>query len=144
MIERLTPAHLPECARLYVETFNAPPWNEAWREEDATQRLKDYLDTPRSHGVGLTSPDGTMLGLALGHRERFGPVDHFLLKELCIHPDHQRQGHGTTLMNALESQLPDIHHWHLVTARNSEAATFYQKLNFRPAARMAVFVRTPQ
>jgi hypothetical protein len=66
-----------------METFNAPPWNESWRVDDALQRLRDVLATPRSHGVCVSASDGELLGFALGRLERSGPEDHFLLKEMC-------------------------------------------------------------
>lgn len=141
MITTLAAADLERCAALYTATFNAPPWNERWRAEDARQRLTDFLNTPRSSGVCLSAPGGELLGFALGHRERSGPDDHFLLQEMCVGGAHQRKGHGTTLLKALADRLPSVEHWYLLTARDSDAAAFYTRNGFRPAGRMAVFVR---
>ncbi|WP_344509771.1 GNAT family N-acetyltransferase [Dactylosporangium maewongense] len=141
IISALTEQDLGSCASLYVATFNAPPWNESWRVEDATRRLGDFLATPRAHGVGLRAPDGELLGFAIGHLERSGAEDHFLLQELCVRPARQRQGHGSALLGALADRKPDVRHWYLLTARDSDAALFYEKNGFRPAPRMAVFVR---
>ncbi|MEV0136433.1 GNAT family N-acetyltransferase [Dactylosporangium sp. NPDC050688] len=142
MISTLTEQDLNPCALLFVATFNAPPWSESWRVEDATQRLADFLATPRAHGVGLRAQDGELLGFAIGHLERSGVVDHFLLQEMCVRPARQRHGHGTALLEALADRLPGVHHWYLLTARDSDASVFYQKNGFRPAGRMAVFVRS--
>ena len=141
MISPLTSGDLAACAALYVEAFNAPPWNESWRLEDATQRLGDFLATPRSLGIALSDPDDRMIGFALGHLERSGAEDHFLLKEMCVRTSEQRQGHGTTLLEALSERLRGVRHWYLMTARDSGASAFYEKHGFRPAARMGVFVR---
>lgn len=141
MISTLTEQDLNTCASLYVATFNAPPWSESWRVEDATQRLADFLATPRAHGVCLSAPDGELLGFAIGHLERSGAEDHFLLKEMCVRPARQRQGHGTALLEALTDRMPDVRHWYLLTARDSDASMFYETNGFRPAGRMAVFVR---
>jgi GNAT superfamily N-acetyltransferase len=89
----------------------------------------------------MVASDGDLLGFALGNLERSGHEDHFLLREMCVRTTRQRQGHGTALLQALGDQMPDVRHWYLLTARNSDASAFYQKNGFRPAERMAVFVR---
>lgn len=139
MITALTRESLDACASLYVDTFNAPPWNESWTAHDAAQRLGDVLATPRAFGVCSSTADGEVLGFALGHLERSGADDHFLLQELCVRPG--AQGHGTELLEALADRLGQALHWYLLTARDSDAATFYERNGFRPAERMGVFVR---
>jgi len=141
VISTLTGEELAACVSLYVETFNAPPWNESWRVQDATQRLGDFLSTPRAQGVCLTDADGRLVGFALGHLERSGGEDHFLLKEMCVRTSQQKQGHGTLLLGALADRLSGVRHWYLLTARDSHAAAFYGRNGFRPAGRMGVFVR---
>nr|WP_221377164.1 GNAT family N-acetyltransferase [Actinoplanes polyasparticus] len=141
MIGSLTKQDVDACAALYVETFNAPPWNECWRVEDASQRLADFLATPRAYGVLLSAADGALLGFAVGHLERSEGEDHFLLQEMCVRPAWQRQGHGTALLEGLAARMPDVRRWYLLTARDSEASRFYSKNGFRLAGRMSVFVR---
>lgn len=141
MISTLTDADLEACVVLYVETFNAPPWNEAWEVADATQRLSDFLATPRAQGVCATDSDGRLVGFALGHLERSGAEDHFLLKEMCVRAPQQRRGHGTLLLEGLTERLGGVRHWYLLTARESDASAFYERNGFRPAGRMGVFVR---
>ena len=55
-------------ASLYVETFNAPPWNESWDVSDAHRRLGDFLATPGAHGVADRSgrPVGWFCARACG------------------------------------------------------------------------------
>ncbi len=66
-----------------------------------------------------------MTGFALGHRERSGSEDHFLLQEMCVAPGRQRAGVGAALLEALGAAMPDVRHWFLLTARDSHAADFY-------------------
>lgn len=141
VMKELSTDDLDACVALFVDVFNAPPWNESWRAEDAAQRLGDFLATPRAVGVCTAAPDGGLLGFALGHIERSGPDDHFLLKEMCVRTSQQRQGHGTELLTGLAERLGDVRHWYLLTARDSDASGFYEKNGFRPAGRMSVFVR---
>jgi len=89
----------------------------------------------------LTDRENRIGGFALGHLERSSADDNFLLQEMCIRPDLQRQGYGTELLHALEQQIPDVNHWYLLTARDGSAAAFYQRNGFRPAGRISVFVR---
>ncbi|MEU8664181.1 GNAT family N-acetyltransferase [Actinoplanes philippinensis] len=133
--------HLDAYARLYVDVFSRPPWNETWHPADATQRLHDMLTTPRAHATHTTGHDGAVTGFAIGHRERHGATDHFLLQEMCVHPAHQRRGLGARLLTDLAQQLPDVTHWYLLTGRDTPAAAFYQTAGFRPARTQTVFVR---
>ncbi|MEU2198835.1 GNAT family N-acetyltransferase [Isoptericola sp. NPDC019482] len=141
MIVDLTTENVGECARLFVRTFSAHPWNESWTEADAAQRLGDVLGTPRSAGVCALGDDGAVLGFVLGHRERVGAEDHLLVKEMCVAPDRQREGWGSRLLAALQHRLPDVEHWYLLTMRDSPAAAFYEAHGFRPASRVGVYVR---
>ena len=141
MITTLASESLDACISLYVDTFNAPPWNESWKADDAAQRLGDFLATPRVHGVCSWDSNGELLGFAVGHLERSGVDDHFLLKEMCVRTSTQRQGYGTRLLEALVDHLGQVRHWYLLTARDSAASAFYEKNGFRPAGRMGVFVR---
>jgi len=141
VVRELADADLDACVALYVEVFNAPPWNESWRLEDAAQRLGDFLATPRAIGVYLADPGGGLLAFALGHLERSGPEDHFLLKEMCVRTTEQRQGHGTRLLESLAQRLGGVRQWYLLTAADSNASRFYEANGFRPAGRIGVFVR---
>lgn len=141
MIKRLTNADLDACAALYVETFSAPPWNELWGRDDARQRLGDFFATPRFHGVGVFDDGDDLVGFALGHEERSGTEDHFLLQEMCVRTTQQRRGHGTQLLASLTQALAHVRHWYLLTARESAASAFYERQGFRPAGRLGVFVR---
>ncbi|MDR6319775.1 GNAT family N-acetyltransferase [Actinoplanes couchii] len=73
--------------------------------------------------------------------QRSEAEDHFLLKEMCVRTARQRQGHGSALLEALASRLPEVRHRYLLTARDSAASDFYQANGLRPAGRLAVFVR---
>lgn len=143
VITPLNVESLAECVSLYVDTFNAPPWDEAWTTDDASLRLNDFLATPRSTGLCLWGgePRGDLQGFVLGHLERSGADDHFLIQEMCVRRTLQRQGCGTRLLGVLAQTLPTVNQWYLLTARDSEASAFYEKNGFRPARRQAVFVR---
>jgi aminoglycoside 6'-N-acetyltransferase I len=109
--------------------------------DDARQRLEDFFATPRSHGLGLYEEGEDLLGFALGHEERSGSEDHFLLQEMCVRTTHQRHGYGSQLLTGLTQTLAHVRHWYLLTARESAASAFYEKHGFRTAGRLGFFVR---
>jgi len=140
MISALVAENLAACSRIYVEAFTAAPYNESWEIEDAAQRLDDVFFTPRTYGVGASTPDGELVGFALGRLDRNGPQDYFLLQEFAVLPAHQRQGYGIALIKALRTRLPQAGHWYLLADRESPAVDFYAKLGFQPAQRTGVFL----
>ena len=42
-----------DVAALYMASFNAPPWNEHWTLETASQRLRQMLQRPSAYGCWL-------------------------------------------------------------------------------------------
>jgi len=54
---------------------------------------------------------------------------HATIYDVVVHPDYQRRGIGTRLMNELMRQLPV---WRVLLVADSEAAPFYTRLGFEP------------
>lgn len=46
-----TAADIPLVAELYVASFNAPPWNDAWTVETASRRLSQMLQRDSAYGL---------------------------------------------------------------------------------------------
>lgn len=133
----IAPDHLASCARLYVEVFNSPPWDETWTVPIALTRLQEIAGTPGYLGLGLhCGPD--LVGFVLGYCESFLDGQHFYIKEMCVRADRQRQGLGTALMEALQTRLVglDIKKIYLLTARHTPAAAFYSKQGFYVSDKM--------
>lgn len=121
---------LPDAAKLFVRTFNAAPWNDAWSPRRARQRLADILATPGSAGVCLRR-QGALAGFVLGHREHWFSGQHFLLQEMCVAAELQRRGHGRALLSLLIEGLDDVEEVYLVTAAAGQARFFYESNGFR-------------
>lgn len=117
---------------VYRSVFNAPPWNDGWSTEAASERLRVFTSFPTFQGIGLVR-DSRPAGLALGWGERWTEGWTFHLKEMCLAQTLHRQGLGTRLMNALEESLrrQGFDSIHLQTGRTAPAANFYQQQGFR-------------
>ena len=95
-------------------------------------RLEEMQRTPGSYGVVATE-DNRALGFAVGYAEQWQRGrKHFYLKEMCVLPGHQRRGLGTGLMQTLCNELAQmgIEAIYLLTARESSAQAFYERLGF--------------
>lgn len=134
---RIEREDLVACLDLFVMVFNAAPWNETWEVETVRQRLEDYYHTPGSYGL-LVENQEKPIGFALGCIERWDKAPYFYLKEMCVAPEHQRSGVGTSLMNALQTDLKNqgIGKLYLHTARDTLAQSFYEKQGFSASDRM--------
>ena len=130
-------ANLTECAGLFVNVFNNPPWDENWDVEAAWQRLDDCIRTPGFYGL-IASINDEVVAFALGFKERWDETRHFHLKEICVATERQRHGVGTALLKELEEQLKNqgIERLYLTTARDTMAQTFYEKNDFYVSSKM--------
>jgi aminoglycoside 6'-N-acetyltransferase I len=133
---------LSACVALFVDVFNAPPWNETWNRDGALERLNDCFRTPGFAGWVLEG-HGQLRAFALGYRGRYDRERHFFLKEMCVHPACQRQGLGQELMAQLCSDLAasGVRRVYLVTARGGPAEAFYQCCGFAVSPRIEVMSR---
>jgi hypothetical protein len=84
-------ADLQEATALYVRVFNAPPWNDRWTVTTAGERLAQALATPASLGLAVRQGK-SLVGVAIGYRERWYSGTHYVLKEMFIDPDLQGTG----------------------------------------------------
>jgi aminoglycoside 6'-N-acetyltransferase I len=137
----LDAARLAAAAALFVDVFNAPPWNDRWSVESAGRRLRDLVDTPGYAGAALVDAQDVMLGFVGGYRQRWYDGWHFYLAEMAVTRSRQRSGLGTQLLGGFLDALDDVSGTYLLTQAGGPAATFYEKHGFRPAGRQAVMTR---
>ena len=123
---------LEGAASLYQQTFNAPPWNEGWGVEAASERLKAILAAPKGLGV-LASRGGAPVAFALGYLEPWVSGTHFQLKEMCTAPDQQRQGIGSFVLQFLLGTLKELGVVQVFceTRAGVAAEAFYRRAGFR-------------
>jgi aminoglycoside 6'-N-acetyltransferase I len=139
-IAPLIAANLDEMTALYVATFNAAPWLDAWTDATARARLADFLHAPGVTALSAHLPDGELAGFVLGSRKQWYTGVHFNLRELCVALAWQRRGIGTRLVQTLENLLraDSVERVYLLTAREGQAAAFYQRLGYYISPKMAL------
>lgn len=119
------------CAQVYVATFAAPPWNEAWSLESAQVRLRELFETPRSFGLVAEGSEGQAVGFVLGSFVQ-GATDTLVrVAELCVRPDAQRHGVGRRLLGEFERLAADQGATSVTLTTGPETADFYVELGYR-------------
>ena len=103
--------------------------------------MEQIFETPLFYGV--VSDEGRISGFAMGFSEPWHEGFHFYLKEMCVHPDHQRQGRGTLLMKFLVEQLQvlGVKRIYLLTARDDLSEAFYSKIGFYVSPKMIMMAQ---
>jgi aminoglycoside 6'-N-acetyltransferase I len=140
-VVRWGPELLPSAVEVFVEAFNAEPWNDQWPIDSATCRLRDLQATPGFEGAALLI-DNVLTAFVGGYRQRWWDnSDHFHIAEMAVRRHAQRSGHGTHLLRAFLAELNDVSRVYLLTAADGPAADFYRTLGFQPARRQHVMTR---
>ena len=91
-------------AAMYVETFNAPPWNDLWTYESASKRLLQIANCEEFYGIVAYDND-ELCGMIMGSREEFYTGPMFNIKELCVKNDKRNKGYGTKIFEEFEKRL---------------------------------------
>ena len=95
---------LAALAAMYVETFNAPPWNDAWSQETAEIRLRQMAEAKTFYGI--CAFEGEMLcGMIFGFAEQFYDGVLFEIKEFCVKNASRGNGIGSAIYREFEKRL---------------------------------------
>ena len=122
-IQRVT-----ELAGLYVETFNAEPWNDKWTVATAAKRLAQMINSEDSYGI-CAYQNGLLCGAILGCMEQYYDGIVFNIKEFWVNNSLRGQGLGTKIFKEFETRLKDkkIKEIILLTTKGECTEHFYQK-----------------
>lgn len=135
--EEINETKIDEVAQMYVETFNAPPWNEKWTIETASKRIKQMINCEDAYGL-IAYDREQLCGMILGSEEQFYDGKLFNLKEFCVRNERRNQGLGTEIYAEFEKPLKekDIDKIFLFTLKNEKTETFYAKRGFYHHSKM--------
>jgi GNAT superfamily N-acetyltransferase len=144
--EIMQPRHLPELAQLYVQTYNAPPWFDAWTEELVAQKLSQMIRCEGFFGLVSIDAHGALTGMIVGEKEIYFNCIQFYIKDFCIAFHLRGTGIGSALLNELERLLVSmgVLKMYLFTSRTDETEGFYRKRGFASWDDMVMMGKTIQ
>ena len=136
-INRIDPRHLCEYGRIYAAAVSGEPWNDRWKEEDATVHVKELLESPQHYGLECVV-DGAVAGFLLGTSMLFHYGRTFEINDVAVDPRYQGQGIASLLMDKAMEDLKrmDIVGVHLITASDGWLKDFYAKYGFQKEERV--------
>lgn len=143
-LRKITKPDLAACVKLYTQVFCSDPWNEAWTEEIAYERLLHFYESKGFVGVLAEDPKSNRLtGFVLGNIEPFYKGKLFYLREMCTHTQSQNKGIGKAVLQALETELRTHHvkSLYLATDNAIPAAQFYKKNGFSHSENMGFYAK---
>ena len=122
-----------EILQLYVNTFNAEPWNEKWTLETANMRINDYLKNPMAMAYE-GQLDGKCVGFLMGYSTSFLGMREFYIEDFVITTELQRMGLGTEMLSFVQKDLSNrgINSITLLTEKELPSEKFYHKNLFLP------------
>ena len=126
--EEMTENHLNELAQLYVETFNAAPWNDEWTFETARKRLQQLLHSEEPFGLCVYH-GGQLCGAVLGVLEQYFDGPMYNLHEYWVKNEMRGKGIGSKLFAETEKRLLErgVKNIILITAKGDATEHFYHK-----------------
>ena len=127
-IRKISKSDLEELAKLMVDVYNAPPWNDKWTVETALESLNDISDFSKFFGNVIV--DGNkIIGAIIGHIRRYSSESTFYIDEFFIAEEYRGTGLAKELYQTSikELQQRGISGAFFTTLKNSRAYNFYVK-----------------
>ena len=124
--------YLDKMIQIFINSFNAAPWNDKWTPAVVEKRLLQIINTEGYQGL-LAFEDDKMVGLILGVEEYTYQGREFVIKELCVDTATKGKGVGTSLLQELETRLQSQGYDKitLMTLKSSATLGFYKKQNYK-------------
>ena len=103
-IRKILKSDLEDLARLMVEVFNTPPWNDTWTEETASESLLSLIDAPGFYGNVMV--EGTaIIGAIMGNKRLYSTETTYYLYEFFVSDKYRGKGVSKKLYEKTMSEL---------------------------------------
>ncbi len=116
-----------ECAKLYAEVYQEPPYNEIWDIKTASKYLKRFIEFDKNNCY-IALQDNNIVGLLLGYTYPWRERINYYIQEIFVQKDSRSKGIGKSLISYAISQLGKNISISLIANQNTDAAAFYEKL----------------
>ena len=127
-IRKISKSDLEELAKLMVDVYNAPPWNDKWTVETALESLTDISDFPKFFGNVIVD-ENKIMGAIIGQIRRYSSESTFYIDEFFIAEKYRGTGLAKKLYQTSikELQQRGVSGAFFTTLKNSRAYNFYVK-----------------
>ncbi len=129
-IRKAIKADIREIAKIMLEEFSKPPFNEKVSFKAVLKSLNFYF---KIGNVYVATIDNKITGVAVFKIEQYweGPV--IIVEDLAVKAEFKKQGIGKALMHELEvyAKKNQIRAIYFSTNKKSSAIKFYQKLGYK-------------
>ena len=105
---KLESSQYPLLAKKYVETYNAPPWNDRWTETLALEKISEMMDSRGAFGLVCYDDNDNFAGAILGNPEIYFDCKQFFIKDFFVPLSMQGKGIGSLLMAEFENRLKSM------------------------------------
>jgi aminoglycoside 6'-N-acetyltransferase I len=100
-IQAITINSVEDCAPIFIQAYNQPPWNYQWERENAVKYLTEYASSAQFVGFAVYDK-GHIAGALFAHSKTWWTNNQLFIDELFIAPDFQKRGFGKILINHAE------------------------------------------
>jgi GNAT superfamily N-acetyltransferase len=134
----LESSQYPLLAKHYVETYNAPPWNDRWTEELALEKISEMMDRRGAFGLVCYDDNDNFAGTILGNPEIYFDCKQFFVMDFFVSLPLQDQGIGSLLITEFEKRLKSmgIDKVYLFTSKGERTESFYNRRGYKTWSNM--------
>jgi len=128
LIKNIEVNDLTECAKLLVQVYAEPQYQENWNEIDAYNYLKRFFDIEPNRCF-IAIENNTIVGAVFAYSYPWHSETLVYIQELFVNSNQRKKGIAKSLLNSVcMNETTKI--W-LVANENTGASEFYQKLGFK-------------
>ncbi|OCP22487.1 GCN5 family acetyltransferase [Ensifer sp. LC54] len=144
VIKPLSEEDLEEAATVISRAYAAPPWNEDWSFEAATERVSQLLAAPRRIALAAWQA-GDLVGITIGTRHRHYSGQLLYLEEVAVLPEAQGAGIGSALLGTIvdAAKVAGCHKLWLVSQRAGKTSEFYRRNGFVSSDKLDIYSKVP-
>ncbi len=136
-------ANLDAAANILSRAYSAPPWNEDWSAEAATERVSQLLAAPRRIAAAALDAAVQPVGFAIGTWRRHHKGQLLYVEEIAVLPEAQGVGVGTALLAAITdaARKAGCERIWLVSQRVGKVSDFYRRNGFVTSDHLDVYTK---